>query len=137
MIVIDSSIALAWVLEEAPDKARAAADIYHAAMAGQVDLVAPHWMRAECAYVLLKKGRSARWGEAKTAEYAEFIDSVPVRYLNTGAPIASHIRFAVRHNVQGYDAVYLGLAINLGASLATFDGGLKSAARRASVELAT
>lgn len=45
------------------------------------------------------------------------------------------MRFAVRRHVQGYDAVYLALALATGAKLATLDGGLKTAARAAGVEL--
>ena len=49
--------------------------------------------------------------------------------------MASLVRFAVRHHLQGYDAVYLGLALHLGARLATLDGGLRTAAKVAGVGL--
>lgn len=59
-----------------------------------------------------------------------------MRYFDNTSTLASVVRFAVRHHVQGYDAVYLGLALQLGAPLATLDGGLRSAARSANVALA-
>lgn len=105
-------------------------------MSGRDSLVAPLLMRTECAYVILKRSRALGWGDARAAEYAEFIDSVPVRYMNTNSPIASHVRFAVRHHTQGFDAVYLGLAIATGAKIATLDKGLLAAAKRAGVLLA-
>ena len=42
----------------------------------------------------------------------------------------------MRYHVQGYDAAYLGLALHLGAKMATLDGGLRTAAKAASVALA-
>lgn len=105
-------------------------------MAGSDNLIAPLLMRTECAYVILKKSRALRWGDAKASEYAEFIDSVPVRYMSTDSPIATHVRFAVRHHTQGFDAVYLGLAITMGAKIASPDKGLVAAAKRAGVQIA-
>lgn len=58
-----------------------------------------------------------------------------MRLYRALAPISSQVRFALQHHVQGYDAVYLGLAMALGASLATLDGGLRTAARAAGVAL--
>ena len=49
--------------------------------------------------------------------------------------IAAQVRFAIRHHVQGYDALYLALAMQTSAKLATMDGGLRTAARSAGVEL--
>ena len=49
--------------------------------------------------------------------------------------VAAQVRFAIRHHVQGYDALYLALAMQTGAALATFDGGLKTAARTVGVDL--
>ena len=38
-----------------------------------------------------------------------------LRYFEITSPVASLVRFAVRHHVQGYDDMYLGLALRLGA----------------------
>ena len=93
-------------------------------------------MTTECSYRLLKFGRRHRWGEAKIAESAEVIDLFGIRYFDNADSVASLVRFAVRQHVQGYDAVYLGLAMHLGAKLATLDGGLRTAARAAGVDIA-
>ena len=84
----------------------------------------------------MKHGRQRRWGEAKIAEFAETIDLFNMRYFESSSPVASLVRFAVRYHVQGYDAVYLGLALHLGAKIATLDGGLRTAARSAGVAVA-
>lgn len=136
MIVVDASIALAWVLPDTDANQRHAARIAEAAISGTDELVAPRLLVTECSYRLLKYGRTHRWGEAKIAECAEFIDAFGVRYFDNTSPLAGVVRFAVRHHVQGYDAVYLGLAMQLGAPLATLDSGLRQAARAAAVALA-
>ena len=100
------------------------------------ELVAPRLLTTEGGYRLLKYGRQHRWGEAKISEFAETIDLINLRYFESSSPVASLVRFAVRYHVQGYDAVYLGLALHLGAKIATLDGGLRTAARAAGVPLA-
>ena len=135
MIVVDASIALAWVLPDSEQNHKRAASIAEFAINGTDELVAPRLLATECSYRLLKYGRSHRWGEAKIAESAEFIDLLNLRYYEITSPVASLVRFAVHHHVQGYDAVYLGLALHLGARLATLDGGLRIAAKVAGVGL--
>ena len=107
-----------------------------AGRSGTEILAAPRLLAHECSYRLLKFGRSKRWGEVKIAEYGEIIDLHRIRYFDTSGQLAELIRFAIRRQVQGYDAVYLALAMSLGARLATLDGGLQSAARRTRIELA-
>ena len=136
MIVVDASVALAWVLPDTEQNLAYSARIAEAGIAGSDELVAPRLLTTECSYRLLKYGRQRRWGEAKIAEFAEVIDLFNLHYFESSAPIASLVRFAVRHHVQGYDAVYLGLALHLGAKIATLDGGLRTAAKAAGVTLA-
>jgi predicted nucleic acid-binding protein len=135
VIVVDASIALAWVLDDTDEAHRYSAAVAEHALSGADTLAAPRLLTTECAYVLLRRGRAAKWGAVLTAEYAEVIESIPMRLYRTVAPISSQVRFAMQYNVQGYDAVYLGLALALGARLATLDGGLRTAAKAAKVPL--
>ena len=136
MIVVDASVALAWVLPDTEQNVAYSARVADAGISGSNELVAPRLLTAECSYRLLKYGRQRRWGEAKIAEFAETIDLFNMRYFESSSPMASLVRFAVRYHVQGYDAVYLGLALHPGAKIATFDGGLRTAAKAAGVALA-
>ena len=136
MIVVDASVALAWVLPDTEQNVAYSARVADAGISGSNELVAPRLLTAECSYRLLKYGRQRRWGEAKIAEFAETIDLFNMRYFESSSPMASLVRFAVRYHVQGYDAVYLGLALHLGGKIATFDGGLRTAAKAAGVALA-
>lgn len=135
MIVVDASVALAWVLDDTEEAHQYSAAVAEQALSGADTLAAPRLLTTECAYVLLRRGRAAKWGAVLTAEYAEVIESIPMRLYRTVAPISSQVRFAMQYNVQGYDAVYLGLALALGAQLATLDGGLRTAAKAAKVPL--
>ena len=140
MIVVDASVALAWVLPDTEQNLAYSGRVAEAGISGSDELVAPRLLTTECCYRLLKYGRQRRWGEAKIAEFAETIDLFNMRYFESSSPTASlvrfAVRFAVRHHVQGYDAVYLGLALHLGAKIATLDGGLRTAAKAAGVALA-
>lgn len=135
MIVVDASVALAWVLPDIQSNQRYSTAIAKAGLDRTEELLAPRLLTTECSYRLLKYGRRNRWGEAKIAESAQVIDLFNIRCFDNADAVASLVRFAVRHHVQGYDAVYLGLAMQLGAKLATLDGGLKTATRAAGVEI--
>ena len=135
MIVVDACVGLAWVLDDSEERHRYGAEVAQAGLERRRQLIALMAFHAECSYVLLKRGRAGRWGEARIAECAELIDFFAVKPYAVQQSIVSQVRFAVRHHVQGYDALYLALAMQTGAALATFDSGLKMAARIAGVEL--
>jgi predicted nucleic acid-binding protein len=136
VIVIDASVALAWVIEDSEEHRQYSAAILAQKLEHGNTLAAPGLMSTEVAYKLLKLGRSRRFSEAKIAEQAEMVDLFIDLTYDLESRAASLVRFAVRHNVQGYDAVYLALAMHLDAPLATLDSGLRAAARRAKVALA-
>ena len=135
MIVVDANVALAWVLDAPDEHHRFSASVAQQALSGADTLVAPRIFTTECAHVLLKRGRAGKWGAVLTAEYAEVIQSIPMRLYRTTTSIATQVRFATQHNVQGFDAVYLALALALDAEIATLDGGLRTAAIAAGVLL--
>jgi predicted nucleic acid-binding protein len=135
VVVVDSSVVLAWVLKDTDANHLYSDRVAQLGLDGVDTLAAPLVMTTECAAVLLKKARAGKWGAVLAAEYAETIQAIPMRYYASQAPIAAQVRFAFQHNVQGYDAVYVALAQLLSAKLATLDGGMKTAARAAGVEL--
>ena len=51
-----------------------------------------------------------------------------MRLYRTDATSAAQIRFAFQIHAQAFDAVYLALAQALGATLATLDSGMRTAA---------
>jgi predicted nucleic acid-binding protein len=98
VIVVDASIVLAWVLPGTEAGQRHAARIAEAAISGTEVLAAPRLLVTECSYRLLKYGRTHRWGEAKVAECAEFIDAFGLRYYDNTNTLAGVARFAVHHS---------------------------------------
>ena len=139
MIVVDANVALAWVLQDTDEHRLYSAGIAELGHNGAEDLIAPSVLIGEVAYVLLRRGRDLRWGAARVAEMAEMaeiIDLFQVRLVEIAQPVATMVRFATRHNVSGFDAFYLALAMSAGARLATLDRGLRAAARNAGVGLA-
>lgn len=50
-------------------------------------------------------------------------------------PLTEHVELGLGLHAQGFDALYLDLARKTGASLATVDKGMRSAARQAGVTL--
>jgi predicted nucleic acid-binding protein len=129
VIVVDANVLLALVLpDEASGHEYALRTIEHA-LNTETKLIAPQIIVAEVAYQLLKQGRRRHWGEARTAENAEIIEKMPVHLVNLNSRIASLVRYAWRHNVQGYDAQYIAVAENFKAPIATLDKGVKTAAR--------
>jgi predicted nucleic acid-binding protein len=127
---------LALVLPDEPENYEYAERVLSHAHGNGVQLVAPRIITAEITYKLLKHGRHARWGETKTAELAEFLDMVPLRMFTVTSSMAGIVRYAWRHNVQGYDAQYVALADHFKAPIATLDRGLISAARTMNLKLA-
>lgn len=78
-------------------------------------------------HVAVKKSAYGRLDDARFA-LAEFA-SMPI----TRWPVDTALQWqtAMDHELSGYDAAYLQLALDLGAPLATFDQRLGEAARRA------
>lgn len=134
MIVVDANVALCWVLKATEEQHRYAAEVAQAGLSGE-PLIAPAVLLAECSYVLLKDGRREKWGNVKTAEYAEVIALFGIQLHALDATLPENVRFALRHNVSGFDAYYLALALRAGARMATFDKGLIAACKLAGVPL--
>jgi predicted nucleic acid-binding protein len=136
--VVDASIALAWVFESTMQDKNIAGNLLLAQRAGVVQLFAPSVFHAEVAYRLTKTGRSKKLKSVAIVEQAETIASAIDFTEHLGnADCITWTRFAMEHNVQGYDAHYLAVALNKGIGIATFDKGLAAACRRAGVAIYT
>ncbi|TAG26645.1 MAG: PIN domain-containing protein [Burkholderiales bacterium] len=136
--VVDASVALAWVFETEGQSQRFAAEIYHAQQAGVLKLHTPAVFHAEIAYRLAKTGRAKKLKSVTILEQAEVIAMAIDFTEHLGnSDCVTLTRFALEHNIQGYDAIYLALALEKRIGVATLDKGLASACRRAGVALYT
>jgi predicted nucleic acid-binding protein len=123
VIVLDASAALDWLLQT-PAGQQIEKRIY----ARSESLHAPHLLDVEVAQVLRRLVReavvSAQRGEEAIQDLA---DLRVARYPHF--VFLSRI-WQLRHNLSAYDAAYVALAENLGATLLTRDARLASASGR-------
>lgn len=97
--------------------------------------IAPYVFHAECAHSLLKRSRSGGWPPGTVQDYAAMIESYRVVLHPQITPLLEHVDAAVKRHVQGFDLLYLDLALATGASIATKDRGLIAAAERVGVRV--
>ena len=131
-LVLDASVALAWLFARADLDEANTADLALRALA-DLDPVVPWLWHAEIANALLVAERRGAVTEARTADYLGRLgrlplstDDVPVQDRREGV-----MALARRHGLTAHHAIYLDLALRHGASLATLDRRLAAAMRDA------
>ena len=130
--VLDASMALAWLFkrekaDEADCAERALLTLEHAEAA-----VPPLW-HTELANVLLVGERRRIVTEAQVIDYLSRLSRLPIITDDT-APASRRdlvMALAREHGLSAYDATYLELALRANKGIATFDGKLAGAMRRA------
>lgn len=132
-IVLDASVALAWVLGDRDSFARAER-VLHAAKTSR--LLVPALWQSEVANVLLVKERQLRIDESRAKQCLRLLENLPIEIdLASASTTFDHVLpLARRHELSAYDGAYLELAIRENAPLATFDEALRRAAGREGVE---
>ena len=127
--VLDSSVTLAWLL---PDETNARSDAVRAAVEGGMDVWIPaHWW-LEIGNGLLMAERRGRINSEQVAQALSLVNALPLEEDEETAeqiPMRT-LTLARKHSLTVYDAAYLELAQRRGASLATFDEQLLSAAAK-------
>jgi predicted nucleic acid-binding protein len=130
-VVIDSSVALNWVM---PDEHDADAEklLYSVVETGAA---VPLLFRIEVGQGLLMGVRRKRVPASFPRDAIELLDALPISFDTDGAELAwtTSMHLAIAYGLTLYDATYLELAVRLGAPLATFDKGLARAAAQAGV----
>ena len=131
--VLDSSVALAWVL---PDEVEPLADSLFQRLREDHAIV-PSILSLEVVDVLLVAQRRSRLKEALLTEVIAALRALPVEAeaLAQDRDFGLVLKCAQRFALTSYDAAYLELAIRRGIPLATLDPRLRSAAKRAHVSV--
>ena len=131
-LVWDASIALAWLFKREKQDEAACADRALVIMEQAGASVPPLW-HAEVANALLVGERRRVITAAQTIDYLNRLSLLPI--LTDDASPASRrdpvMSLAREHGLSAYDATYLDLALRTNSALATFDGELADAMRRA------
>jgi predicted nucleic acid-binding protein len=132
-VVVDASVALAWCL---PDETSKEADRILAALQGTPIMVPAVWP-LEITNAILVGKRRKRIRQPEILRFVALLKSLPISLDHQGVSecVTSVLPIAQLHGLSAYDAAYLELAIRHNASLATLDGGLQKAARRAGISV--
>ena len=120
--VIDSSVAIKWVLtEEGSDHARA--------LAGSL-LEAPDLLLTECANILWKKVRIGNLTPSEILPRWQMLLLAPIQFAPTRDVLDEALQIAVDLEHPVYDCTYVALAFLRGVPLITADQKLAAAVRK-------
>lgn len=100
---------------------------------GSASFIAPELIVVEAGHALVRKVRRKQIRAADWPALWQDMRRVPIDLLSADAHIDDALALAVRHNLSVYDAIYLAIAVHMGAKLFTADGALQTAARAAGV----
>jgi predicted nucleic acid-binding protein len=127
--VVDASVAAKWYFIEPGHEA--ADQILLAAIAGERELFAPDLIVPEFVNVLWKRVRRRECSRRAAGEVLRLWDADCPRLV--ASPVLAHraLELALELDRSAYDCLYLALAIELEAGLATADRQLARAARSA------
>jgi predicted nucleic acid-binding protein len=131
-LVIDASVALAWFFERSTSAEVALADLVLTTLP-ECEAIVPVLWHAEVANALLVGERRGVASEAQVIDFTNRLSALPIATDDVLVAIRRDFVMALarEHALTAYDATYLELALRLGAPLATFDGKLAEAMRRA------
>lgn len=125
MILIDASLALAFVLDESNDAADAALE-----RVLKDGGVVPLLFWEEVSNVLVSSVRSGRLNAAAAGRAMELLQQLPLQTVHSPAGGSELMALAEANSLTAYDARYLGLAISGGFELGTLDKALIKAAHK-------
>jgi predicted nucleic acid-binding protein len=133
VIVIDASLAIAWLLQE--PELMAAPDVYET-LPEQTIVVPSHWPIevASALQVNVRRGRiSLDTFDEITARLAMLQPTVDVAIPLDEVDVLT--RFALDQKLTVYDAAYIQLAARYDAPLATLDGDMRASGKRLNLPL--
>ena len=132
LVVIDASVASAWILDDESDSF---ADDVYAILQANHGLVPQHW-HFEIRNVLLKAERRERISPSTIGERLNRLSRLSID-TDQSPNLDSALELARRHLLTFYDALYLELALRHQISLATLDNALGRAASAESLPTLT
>jgi predicted nucleic acid-binding protein len=128
-VVVDVSIAAAWLL---PEEDSEAAEAVIMALSGRPPVPSLFWHEAR--NILVTAQRRGRIVAGEPAAAMGRLRRLPLEDAGGGSDGAV-LALAISHGLAAYDAAYLALAQERGLPLATLDQQLAQAARREGVRL--
>ena len=124
-VVIDSGVFLKWYVDE--DDSAEARRLEDAHTAGDMDLLAPTFLRVEVANILWKKARNLEIPKADVPVLFASMMRVPLRFVPDATLLPSALDIATRFDRTVYDSLYLALAEREACPFVTADAKLVNA----------
>ena len=122
-MVIDASVAIAWLLED-EDTSDTVASL---AAAEDVETFVPQLWHFEIRNALLNAERRRRLHQDQMQERLHYLNALPVK-TDSEPDLEAAMALARHHHLTFYDALYLELAKRRNAHIATLDKTLAAAA---------
>jgi len=129
MMVVDASLAMAWVFE---DESSDATDALLDEVIADGGVVPPLWV-AEVANVLTVAQRRGRVTAAEASRMAQLLGRLPLEWSELDPTISDVLVTAQTYGLSAYDATYLLVAMREGLPIGTLDASLRAAASAAGV----
>jgi predicted nucleic acid-binding protein len=132
--VVDASVALCWYFEDQTTTYTEA--VFECLAQGDEALVPAVWP-LEMVNGLVVAWRQKSMGAEQLEDFITDLKDLPVCVDSQGCDriYSSVFRLSCRYQLSSYDAAYLDLAVIQGLPLATLDKNLRTAARRAGIEI--
>jgi predicted nucleic acid-binding protein len=135
--VLDASVSSVWMVGGAENQTAYAKEVLALIRTGDRPVVPWLW-HVETAAVL-RRQRAVKVGRLSVRAYEaafRFLENLPLNTCHIDLQAEEIAALAKEFTLTAYDSIYVGLARQLGLPLATLDGGMASAAKRAGVKLA-
>ncbi len=132
-LVVDASMALAWIFERSNKKEAVCADKAITDLAIAEETTVPTLWHTEIANALVVAERRRVVTEAQIIDYFNRLSKLPISTDETSVEHQrnSVVSLAREYDLTAYDATYLELALRTNAELATFDTKLANVMRKA------
>ena len=126
--VIDASFAASWIL---PDEATPRTERFLEQLSDNDEYHVPSLWWFKISNILTTAVRRKRLKARDVPRAITLLSSLPLATDHSQGAFYIHFLadYAARHQLSAYDAAYLGLAMQMGAGLATLDDKLIAAAR--------
>lgn len=128
-VVVDASVAVQWFVPE-PGSAESTRLLHTAAL-----FLAPDFMPIEATNAWWKKYRRREMTSGQVEQATARLLAVGIDLLPSASVLTRAVRLAVDLEHAVYDCIYLALAVQRGAKLATADGRLRRSAERIAVQV--
>ncbi|BAY27242.1 hypothetical protein NIES2100_70650 [Calothrix sp. NIES-2100] len=103
----------------------------------QTEIYVPDLFYIECANALWKYVRAGMYTAAEVQADLATLKAFPLRVVSTADLMANAVTIALAYGISAYDASYVALSQQVGATLLTLDGKLLRALSASSVDVSS